>query len=58
MAHKSRGSYRIGLCLREDCIYRDLLCHQCLGFDKYMNTEMAKEQGGGNYPDHRKDNFK
>lgn len=36
MGYKSKDSYKPGLCMRFDCINRDVLCDtECYSFNKY-----------------------
>jgi hypothetical protein len=38
MSAKSRGNWKMGICLKSDCTNRDKLCTECLRFDKYAGT--------------------
>lgn len=42
MGAKSRGNFRVGLCLKE-CKNREKKCAECYGFSKY---EPLKKDGG------------
>jgi len=39
MSNKSRGNYRPGLCMKFDCIWRDIKCYICIRHSEYENKK-------------------
>jgi hypothetical protein len=35
MSIKSRGNWKMGICLKGDCTNRDIRCNECLRFNQY-----------------------
>lgn len=45
MSYKSRGNYKMGLCLKSDCSNRDLKCESCVRFSEYTQPMLKQVDG-------------
>lgn len=43
MGLKSKGNYNINLCLKFDCVRRNIDCSKCIRFNYYMPTKAVHE---------------
>lgn len=42
MSEKARENYKIGLCMKFDCINRDKKCDVCINFSEYLKKCICK----------------
>jgi hypothetical protein len=43
MGVKSKGNYIVLICLKSNCLNRDIKCNICIKFSEYMNQQESEE---------------